>query len=179
MPRTRNTAPAPDKGGGGIDAIIGQRSVTSTLGGRAMVSLGDRLFSIPDLPNAANRRWLAALDSHSASLLRGLETAGDDREAILTELAARSDELLSLLVSYDVGVAPDGSPLRAGVLDPEWVDEHATPRQILYAVMEVWQAANPLAGMALAALGMPTRSRGRTSSPSPSGDGPTPTSRTN
>jgi hypothetical protein len=165
--------------GGGLTALIGARSVVSTLGGRATVRLGGRAFSVPDLPNAANRRWLAALDDYSSTLLNGLDEAGADTEEILTHLEARSDTMLDLLMAYDVGIAPDGSPMREGVLDREWVDEHATPREILYAVMEVWQAANPKVGMALAALEMSTTSRARTSSPSRSGAGRTTTSNTN
>jgi hypothetical protein len=163
----------------GVDALIGSRSVVSTLGGRATARLGGRVFSLPDLPNAANRRWLAALDAHNASLLNGLDEAGADIPTILAHLEDRSDTLLDLLDSYDKGIGPDGQPIRSGVLDREWVDEHATPREILYAVMEVWQAANPKVGMALAALEMSTTSRERTSLPSPSGAGPTTTSRTN
>jgi hypothetical protein len=130
-----------------LDSIIGSRSVEAILAGHCRVVLGGQEYLLPDLPNRANREWLASFSGDLGGLMSSLDANQDNVSAILAALTAASDQVLDLLMSYD----------RTGVLAREWVDENATPREIVYAVMGVWQAANPLVGIALSGV-IPTTS---------------------
>jgi hypothetical protein len=131
-----------------LDSIIGSRSVEAILAGHCRVVLGGQEYLLPDLPNRANREWLASFSGDLGGLMSSLDANQDNVSAILAALTAASDQVLELLMSYD----------RTSVLPSrEWVDENATPREIVYAVMGVWQAANPLVGIALSGV-IPTSS---------------------
>jgi hypothetical protein len=130
-----------------LDSIIGSRSVEAILAGHCRVVLGGQEYLLPDLPNRANREWLASFSGDLGGLMSSLDANQDNVTAILAALTSASDQVLDLLMSYD----------RTGVLSREWVDENATPREIVYAVMGVWQAANPLVGIALSGV-IPTTS---------------------
>jgi hypothetical protein len=144
-----------------LDSIMGPRPVEAILAGRARVTLAGQEYVLPDLPNRANREWLASLDELVSSSLTGLDNAGDDIPAILVTLKGASEALLDALVAYD----------KSGVLPSRDVlDDTATPSEILYAVMGVWQAANPLVGIALAGV-LPTS----TTSSEPTSSSPTTT----
>jgi hypothetical protein len=130
-----------------LDSIIGSRSVEAILAGHCRVVLGGQEYLLPDLPNRANREWLASFSGDLGGLMSSLDANQDNVTAILAALTSASDQVLDLLMSYD----------RTGVLAREWVDENATPREIVYAVMGVWQAANPLVGIALSGA-IPTTS---------------------
>jgi len=112
------------------------RSSADVLAGRIRVLLGATTYELPVLARGPSRRWLESLDSRFASLATDLGAASDNPEVIMARLAAETDALYDLLLSYD----------QANVLPPRAeVDEVASDAQILHAVLEVWRAVHPLA----------------------------------
>lgn len=144
--------------------LMPERAVEDILAARVRVSVGGQLYELPVLPRAANRRWKETIEGQLGALLSTLD-ATEDVPTLLAALTAQQDALLDLLISYDQsGVLPSRDVL----------DETATDADILRAVMEVWRAANPLVGIALAGLASPIASTlpEPTSSPRPNGTSP-------
>lgn len=144
------------------EAILG-RTVTVTLGGTRYV--------LPVLTIAGNRRWNAELDAETAELVDGLTASGDDVGAILARLATQPEKLGDLLYAYDT----------SGVLPPRAeLEEVAYEDELMAAVQGVWQAANPLAVMALTMAAATTTSASSppTNGSPPSTAGPRPKSKT-
>ena len=139
-----------------------ERSAADIMAGVVRLYLGDELFTLPVLPIAASRDWVARLDEEWAVLGAAIEEASDDSGQILSFLTAHTDKLRSMLRSYD----------RTDVLpDDAWIEIHATDAQVLRASVEVWRAAHPLA--AIAAEGASSRTDG--SGLVPTSTSPTPT----
>lgn len=137
------------------------RTPTDIIAGRVPVRLAGVTYQLPTLPRAAARDWLAQLDGRFAGMILALEDAGDDVGAILGLLVKQQDVLLDALLAYDT----------SGVLPPRAeIDDNATDAEILYGVLEVWRATNPLVG--IATLG---ESLGSGTWRSPSSSLPTPT----
>lgn len=136
-----------------------QRSAADILAGRIRVILGGATYDLPVLPRRAGREWIATLDARFAGLAAALSNA--EAPEILRMLAAETDALYDVLLTYDAG----------GVLPRrDSPEDFATEAEILRAVLEVWAALHPLAVSLVAASESPTsgRSAGSTSSSRPS-----------
>ncbi len=145
-----------------LDELLGARPVEAILAGRARITLGGQDYLLPDLANRPNREWLESIDGRLRGLLEAVDAANDDLPAIMSALQGASEELLDVLIAYDAhGILPAR----------EVLDETATPREILLGVLGVWQAANPLVGIALAGIASGIRSQ----LPAPTSSSPTPT----
>lgn len=154
--------------GAGLARLMPQvpptRSAADILAGRVRVVLGATTHDLPVLPRAASRRWLEQLDARFAALATSLDRAGADTPEIMHLLAAETDAMYDMLLSYDqTHVLPSRDE----------IDETATDAQILHAVLEVWRAAHPLVDSVAANLDGPTPgpSAARTSSPRRPTDG--------
>jgi hypothetical protein len=123
------------------------RSAEDILGQRIEVTLGGQGYVLPVRPRAAMRRWQASLDANFAAAIGGLASA-DELGDVYTALFGMSDQFLDALVAYD-----QTEPAFGILPDRETLDETATEVEILSATLEVWRAANPLAAMALNAMG--------------------------
>jgi hypothetical protein len=141
------------------------RTTADILAGRLRLTIGGREYALRVLPRSAEADWLARLDRSFNTFAAALETAPDSASA-LSLLAAHPDELYEMLLAYDVdGVLPSAS---------EWRDT-GTSAEVIYAILEVWRAANPLVDYAVAATtaawtsGTPLD---RSSTSPPSTDGP-------
>lgn len=122
------------------------RSPADMIAGRVPVMLGGRTYNVPTLPRQASREWVARLDENFATLATALDNT-DATGDILTMLVAQTDALVDILLAYD----------RENVLPSrDEIDEIATDAEILYAVLEVWRAAHPLAGAVTSEADKPT-----------------------
>jgi hypothetical protein len=118
------------------------RSAADILAGRVRSVLGATTHDLPVLARGPSKRWLEQLDTRFATLAVSL-SAADDTPAIMSLLAAETDALYDMLLSYDqTGVLPSRDE----------IDETATDAQILHAVLEVWRAAHPLVASVTASL---------------------------
>lgn len=153
------------------------RSAQDILAGVVVVTLGGTTYRLPVLPRGVSRRWLESLDARFAWLSARLDAAADDTPAILAMLVAETDGLYEMLRSYDAA--------GAGLLPPrEAIDETTTDTEILRAVLEVWQAANPLAATLAGprddetdgTSSAPRSTRPRPTGGAPSASSPSPTS---
>lgn len=131
------------------------RSLADIFAGRIHVRLGGITYELPVLSRGDNRRWLDALEGRLGAVASAYQAAAADPGQIVPLLLAESQAGYELLLTYD----------QAGVLPPLSEVDLLTDAEILRAVMEVWQAANPKAG---AALVSPTSS----TSPGPSNASP-------
>lgn len=120
------------------------RPAEDILSGVIRVKLGDKVYVLPVRSMRANREWLTDLDARTAMLLGQVDVSGDDLSRIYSLLAGQPDTLFDLLLSYDTaGVLPSRAEIEA--LEPD------ASLDLVAAVREVWRAANPLVGMAVAA----------------------------
>jgi len=145
------------------------RSTADILAGRIRITIGRNEHVLPVLTRAAESRWLASLDASFNAYAAALDSAPDSGVA-LGLLAAHPDELYEMLLAYDeTHVLPSHA---------EWI-ETGTSAEVVYAILEVWRAANPLLDYAVAATtgkwtsGTPPE---QSSSSQPSTDGSLPTS---
>jgi len=130
------------------------RTLADIFANRIRVRLGGITYELPVLPRAANRRWLESLEGQLAATAAAYQAAATDPARVVPLLLGEAGVGYELLLSYD----------QAHVLPSiDEIDEIATDAEILRAVMEVWQAANPKA--AADAAQRPTTSA---SSPGPS-----------
>lgn len=131
--------------------ILPARTPGDVLAGVVRVRLGGVDYTLPVLTIAENREWQAALD---ATLGRSIaDVPGDDAGGMIEAAMATTDGLLDQLIAYD----------RTGVLPSrEQIEATARPHELLMATLEVWAAASPLLGMALANM---TASATTTSTP--------------
>ena len=145
------------------DGILPERSAEDIFAGRIRLSLGGAQYVLPTLTIEAEEKWLAGIDGRLGSLLSGVSSARDDPAMLLGVLSGATGQLLDVLYAYD----------QTGVLPPRArLVKTARSNALIRAVMEVWVAANPLAGIAL--LGMRQTngtSPAATSEPPPNGVG--------
>jgi len=144
LPRAPGRAPtALDLG-----TLLPERSAEDILAGQVRVHLGSRgparvaqTYVLPVLSIAANRKWKESLEGGLQQLLATVDAAGDDLATILAAFSTATPQLLDLLYGYDdTHVLPER----------ERLEEEATDIEVLMATLEVWSAANPFAGVALA-----------------------------
>lgn len=136
------------------------RTVADIFANRVRLQFGGMVYDVPVLPRAAERKWLANLDTNFAAVAMAIDE-GSTGEAIAV-LANQPDLMLDALYEYDT----------SGVLPPrDELDELASTSEILYAVLEVWRAANPLVVSVLNETSPPTSG----SSPEPPSSSPQPT----
>lgn len=142
----------------GLAGLISERSAEDIFAERVRVTLCGREFVMPVLPMGPEETWKAALDTSLDPALAQIADTNDLGTAV--ELLERyPQQLVDALVAYD----------RSGVLPPrEEIIAGTTKLGILRAVLEVRQAANPLAaiGLAMMMAGRPdSGSSPRSSSP--------------
>lgn len=131
------------------------RTLADIFANRIRVRLGGITYELPVLPRAANRRWLESLEGQLAATAAAYQAAAADPAQIVPLLLGEAGVGYELLLSYDQG----------GVLPSiDEIDELATDAEILRAVMEVWQAANPKAAGEAAQGGTSTSSPGPSTS---------------
>jgi hypothetical protein len=112
------------------------RTLADIFANRIRVRLGGITYELPVLPRAANRRWLESLEGQLAATAAAYQAAATDPAQVVPLLLGEAGVSYELLLSYD----------QAHVLPSiDEIDEIATDAEILRAVMEVWQAANPKA----------------------------------
>lgn len=131
------------------------RSLGDILAGRVRVRLGGITYELPVLPINDNRRWLESLEGRLAAVAGAIEQSNADPETMLRLLLGEHEAAYALLQSYDQG----------GVLPPaDEIGMLASDAEILRAVLEVWQAANPKAAAERAPGATSTSSPGRSTS---------------
>jgi hypothetical protein len=131
------------------------RTLADIFANRIRVRLGGITYELPVLPRAANRRWLESLEGQLAATGAAYQAAATDPAQVVPLLLGEAGVSYELLLSYD----------QAHVLPSiEEIDEIATDAEILRAVMEVWQAANPKAAAERAPGATSTSSPGRSTS---------------
>jgi len=131
------------------------RSLADIFANRIRVRLGGITYELPVLPRAANRRWLESLEGQLAATAAAYQAAATDPAQVVPLLLGEAGVSYELLLSYD----------QAHILPSiDEIDEIATDAEILRAVMEVWQAANPKAAGEAAARAMSTSSPGHSTS---------------
>jgi hypothetical protein len=142
-----------------------RRSAEDILSRTVRVSLGGIEYPLRVRSIAANREWRQSLDLATRSFLADADE--DDLAGLYDRLAAHADVLLDALLAYDTeGILPTAAEIEA-------IEPDAT-LDIVFAIREVWAAANPLLGissqsspasMLMSPFFPPS------SSPPPSGDG--------
>jgi hypothetical protein len=131
------------------------RTLADIFANRIRVRLGGITYELPVLPRAANRRWLESLEGQLAATAAAYQAAATDPAQVVPLLLGEAGVSYELLLSYD----------QAHVLPSiDEIDELATDAEILRAVMEVWQAANPKAAAERAPGATSTSSPGRSTS---------------
>lgn len=117
------------------------RSLADIFANRIRVRLGGITYELPVLSRGANRRWLDALEGRLGAVASAYQAAADDPSQIVPLLLSESQAGYELLLTYD----------ESHVLPPLAEVDTFTDAEILRAVMEVWQAANPKAAADLLA----------------------------
>jgi hypothetical protein len=132
--------------GGGLLAAAGDRPAADVLARVVRVSLGGTVYELRVRSIRANREWKARLDSEIVTSLHAIDAADDGNvAAVIAALEPYLEPLLDVLLAYDAdGVLPS----KDAILD---IEPDAT-LEIFVAIREVWRAASPFVGMALAAL---------------------------
>lgn len=143
-----------------LSGFATERSIGDVLSGRLRLTFGGRVFELPVLSIAANRRWREGLEARLQPIVDA--SASDDLETIVAALAVAEEDLLDVLLSYD----------QDHLLPPRDVlEEMARPHELFRAVMDVRAAANPLLGVGLALAAETTPSVSPTSMSSRSTNG--------
>lgn len=139
-----------------LNGILPERSAEDIFAGRIRLFLGGETYILPTLTIDQEEKWLGSIDGRLGVLLSGMSSAGNNPAALLSVLSGATSQLLDLLYSYD----------ETHVLPPRArLTRTARSSELIRAVMEVWVAANPLAGIAL--LGMQTARQTNGASPAP------------
>jgi hypothetical protein len=112
-----------------------RRSAVDMLAGRVRVTLGGVRYDLPVLNRRESREWLATLEARLSALVSGVNAAEANPAEIIPLLMTEADAMCDLLKSYD---QHDVLPARDEL-------DRASDPEILRAVLEVWQAANPKA----------------------------------
>lgn len=141
--------------------LYGSRSAVAKVSRTIRITLAGESYELPVLSIRENREWKAQLNARTAALISALDDT-DDLPAVLTVLSNQVDDLLEMLVAYDLtGVLPPRDEIESIRPDPT--------NEIFEAVKEVFKAANPQVGISLetVAAAMPETSLPPTSTPPP------------
>lgn len=107
------------------------------VGGFLVLRLGGQNFEVKVLPMALSRKWLA--DAKTAVVrMKGTSEALDSFEDVADFLAAQSEAMMDLLLSYDA-LGDKALPER------EWIDTTATDGEVYEGWKRVTAATSPLA----------------------------------
>lgn len=101
-------------------------------GGFISATLGGQAKSLPVLSVARNRKWKQQFDATAAEI--GASAESDDFEEVVRALSDSIEKMLDLLIAYD-----DTSSLGGR----EWIDQHATDREVYELFKKVTDAAFP------------------------------------
>lgn len=115
-----------------MDAPTPLRPDEEVAGGYISVTMGGQAKRLPVLPIVRNREWKRQFDEMVAEL--GMNAESDDFEEIVRALSDSIDKMLDLLLAYDETSALGGR---------EWLDSHATDREVYEAFKKVKDAAYP------------------------------------
>jgi hypothetical protein len=130
----------------GLSGLVSPRSAEDIFAERVRIRLGQTDYVLPVLPMGPEQEWKSALDASFDAELGAANAT--DVAGVVSILERYPDKLLDALITYD----------RSGVLPPrEKLLAEATQLQVLKAVLEVRQSANPLAaiGLGLMTLAQP------------------------
>lgn len=105
-------------------------------GGFLYVTLGGQEYELRVLSMAQNRKWIAELRTTVARIL-GETPSLDGIEDFIDLLATNSEAEMDLLIAYDNLGAEPVLPER------EWIDSHATDREVYEGVKRAAAAAFP------------------------------------
>jgi hypothetical protein len=130
------------------------------------IVLGGEPYRLPVLSMRLNREWQQTFAHGLTTLVDGI---GQPKtfEEVATAVAGQSEMLMDMLIAYDHSrVLPDR----------DWIDSHATDREVYEAIQKVADVASPLGsnllGLALMQAAQKVRSSLRSSSgPAPSTGG--------
>jgi hypothetical protein len=127
---------------GRVSAVVGRlaaefprRSSADMMAGVVRITLAGFPYELPVLSRAESRAWLVSLDARFAATAALVEAADAEPDALVPLLIAEVDAMADLLKSYDVH----------GILPPRSAFDDASDSEILRAMVEVVQAANPKA----------------------------------
>lgn len=109
------------------------RPESEAAGGFIPVSVGGQTRHLPELKRHRNREWKERFQQTVTDTL-DKSRALDDLEDVVQLIAGSSDVQLDLLVAYDESGALGGR---------EWLDTHATDREIYAALKKVVAVAFP------------------------------------
>lgn len=117
------------------------RSVEDVLAGRLRLSLGGEVYVLPVRSIAENRVWVESVEARLGAQTAALADATDLAQAALALGAVTAEQMLELVLSYDVsGILPDYETAEAVV----------RPHELLAAVPLIGRVRHPLADLAVA-----------------------------
>ncbi len=101
-------------------------------GGYISATLGGQAKSLPVLSVAQNRTWKSQFDTTVTQI--GASAESDDFDEIVRALSDSIEKMLDLLIAYDQTSSLGGR---------EWIDQHATDREVYETFKKVTDAAFP------------------------------------
>jgi hypothetical protein len=135
-----------------------ERPAEEVAGGFIPVRLGGQDFNLNVLSIRHNREWTRAFARTMEEIVTGVGNP-ESMEAVAVAVAANAETIMDQLIAYDASsVLPDR----------EWIDTHATDREVYEAMKLVTAAAFPkgmdLMQLALLQISVKVRTMARTSS---------------
>jgi hypothetical protein len=115
-----------------VDVPTPLRPDEEVAGGYISATLGGQVRNLPVLPIARNREWKRQFDATVRDM--GANAESDDFDEVVRALSDSIETMLDLLIAYD-----DTSSLGGR----EWIDKHATDREVYELFKKVTDAAFP------------------------------------
>jgi hypothetical protein len=116
-----------------VEAPTPLRPDEEVAGGYISATLGGQVKRLPVLPRARNRGFQKV---YGERIRTTIENAGklDDLEDVIEMMSSSIDEMLDVVLIYDESASLGGR---------EWIDTHATDREIYNLFKQVTHAAHP------------------------------------
>jgi hypothetical protein len=110
-------------------------------GGFLYVTLGGTDYELSVLSMATNRKWIATL-RETVKRVIGTTESLDGIEDFIDLLATNSEAEMDLLIAYDA-LGAEEKATKPALPDREWIDTHATDREVYEGVKRAAAAAFP------------------------------------
>jgi hypothetical protein len=116
-----------------VDAPTPLRSDEEVAGGFISATLGGQVRRLPVLPRARNREFQKVYADKVRTTIANAGKLGD-LEDVIEMMSSSIDEMLDIVLFYDESATLGGR---------EWIDAHATDREIYDLFKQVTHAAHP------------------------------------
>lgn len=110
-------------------------------GGYIAMTLGGQRCELSVLPVATNRKWTAHLADEIRRVL-GAVGPVESADKVADLLAAQAETMMDLLIAYD-RMGAEARDQQPALPEREWIDTHATDREVYEALKRVTAAAYP------------------------------------